>query len=345
MKLQTKFTLAILVIFAVVAVLMAALTVYEVNTLVIGLAENRVKIYMRAAWEIMDAKIARTRAALEILAQDRSVVDVLAYGGVPDRLRPFLESVRRDQKMDVLNVLSPDGKVMLRTRAPYNNGDNLANDPLVRQVLATKQPAAGYIVMDQERLDVEGSELVERTLAVGGEARGMLAGVAVPVIENGKLVGIIEMGGLINGATEKVDAIRDAVFANEIYNGKPVGTATIFLDDLRISTNVLDQAKSSRRGHTRLEGSGRQCLAAGRAVDGPGPGRRHPLSRPVRPDPRSRRQDHRDALCGRAGAEVQRPAAPHAVPEPGRDPRRHGAGLPGDLFPGAGHRPADPHPV
>ena len=242
MKLQTKFTLAILAIFAVVAVLMAALTVYEVNTLVIGLAENRVKIYMRAAWEIMDAKIARTRSALEILAQDRPVVDVLAYGGVPDRLRPFLESVRRDQKMDILNVLSPDGKVMLRTRAPYNVGDNLANDPLVRQVLATKQPAAGYIVMDQERLDVEGSELVERTLAVGGEARGMMAGVAVPVIEDGKLVGIIEMGGLINGATEKVDAIRDAVFANEIYNGKPVGTATIFLDDLRISTNVLDQS-------------------------------------------------------------------------------------------------------
>jgi len=241
MKLQTKFTLAILVIFAVVAVLMAALTVYEVNTLVIGLAENRVKIYMRAAWEIMDAKIARTRSALEILAQDRPVVDVLAYGGVPDRLRPFLESVRRDQKMDVLNVLSPDGKVMLRTRAPYNTGDDLASDPLVRQVLATKQPAAGYIVMEQERLDVEGSELVERTLAVGGEPRGMFAGVAVPVLENGKLVGIIEMGGLINGATEKVDAIRDAVFANEIYNGKPVGTATIFLDDLRISTNVLDQ--------------------------------------------------------------------------------------------------------
>ena len=182
------------------------------------------------------------------------MVDVLAYGGVTERLRPFLESVRRDQKMDVLNVLSPDGKVVLRTRAPYNVGDNLANDPLVRQVLATKQPAAGYTVMDQERLDVEGSELVERTLAVGDEPRGMFAGVAVPVIEDGKLVGIIEMGGLINGATEKVDAIRDAVFANEIYNGKPVGTATIFLDDLRISTNVLDGQSRRASGDTRLEG-------------------------------------------------------------------------------------------
>ena len=287
MKLQTKFTLAILAIFTVVAVLMAALTVYEVNTLVIGLAENRVKIYMRAAWEIMDAKIARDAGRIGDPRARPSVVDVLAYGGVPDRLRPFLESVRRDQKMDVLNVLSPDGKVMLRTRAPYNVGDNLANDPLVRQVLATKQPAAGYIVMDQERLDVEGSELVERTLAVGGEARGMFAGVAVPVIEDGKLVGIIEMGGLINGATEKVDAIRDAVFANEIYNGKPVGTATIFLDDLRISTNVLDQQSRRAVGTRASKEVADSVLGQGVPWTGPSQRRRHTLSGPVRPDPRS----------------------------------------------------------
>ena len=241
MKLQTKFNLAVIATFCVVAVGMAALTVYEVNTLVIRLAENRTRIYMRAAWEILDAKVARTRAALEILAQDRPVIDVLAYGGQPDRLRPFLESVRREQKMDILNVLTPEGKVILRTRAPYNKEDTLADDPLVKQVIATKQASSGSIVMERERLDVEGSELLERVLAVGSEPRGIFSGAVVPVIEDGKLVGIIEMGSLLNGATEKVDAIRDAVFANEIYNGKPVGTATIFMGDLRISTNVLDR--------------------------------------------------------------------------------------------------------
>lgn len=241
MKLQTKFNIAIIATFCVVAIGMAALTVYEVNTLVIRLAENRVKIYMRAAWEILDGKVARTRAALEILAQDRPVIDVLAYGGQPDRLRPFLESVRREQKLDILNVLTPEGKVILRTRAPYNKEDTLVDDALVKQVIATKQASSGSIVMARERLDVEGSELVERVLAVGDEPRGIFSGAAVPIFEDGKLVGILEMGSLLNGATEKVDAIRDAVFANEIYNGKPVGTATIFMDDLRISTNVLNR--------------------------------------------------------------------------------------------------------
>jgi two-component system NtrC family sensor kinase len=73
----------------------------------------------------------------------------------------------------------------------------------------------------------------------------MLTGAAVPVIEDGNLIGIVQMGSLLNGSIDEVDRIRDAVFENEYYQGKPVGTATIFMDDLRISTNVQD--KQGRR--------------------------------------------------------------------------------------------------
>jgi signal transduction histidine kinase len=59
-------------------------------------------------------------------------------------------------------------------------------------------------------------------------------------MDDGELLGIVQMGTLLNGASEKVDRIRDAVFENETYAGKPVGTATIFMGDLRISTNVMD---------------------------------------------------------------------------------------------------------
>lgn len=242
MKLQTKFNLAIIATFVIVAIGIAAMTVYEVNTLVIRLAENRVRIYMRAAWEILDAKTARTRAALEILAQDQAVRDALLGRTPADGLRPALEEVRRTQKMDILNLISADGKVLVRTRSPYNRDDSVAADPLVKQALATRQASVGNILMAQERLDIEGSELLERVLAVANEPRGIFSGAAVPVLDEGRLIGMLEMGSLLNGATEKVDAIRDAVFANEIYNGKPVGTATIFMDDLRISTNVLDQS-------------------------------------------------------------------------------------------------------
>lgn len=244
MKLQTKFVLAVIAIFALLAAAVAVLTANLVNVNTIREAENRVQIYMRAAWEIHDSKIGRTRAALEVLARDPVLIAFLAAKNdeaMAAQVRDALEAVRRDQKMDILNVVSPEGRVLLRTRAPYNKGDSLAQDPLIKQATLLRQSSVGNIILEQDRLDIEGSELIERCLAVGNEPRGLFAGAAVPVLDqNDRLIGFIEMGSLLNGATEKVDAIRDAVFANEIYNGKPVGTATIFMGDLRVSTNVLD---------------------------------------------------------------------------------------------------------
>jgi two-component system NtrC family sensor kinase len=242
-KLQAKFNLVIVVTFVVLAVGIAAMSVRYVNINTIREAEDRVKVYARAAWEIHNGNIARTHSALEILAQSERVRNLIRD---PESehwatvVSEYLETVRREQEMDVLNLLTPDGTVILRTLSPYNKGDSLANDPMVRQVMSTQQSCSGNIILASERLDVEGGDLIERCLAIDGEQRGMLAGAAVPILEDGNLIGIIQMGSLLNGAVEEVDRIRDAVFKNEYYKHKPVGTATIFMGDLRISTNVMD---------------------------------------------------------------------------------------------------------
>jgi signal transduction histidine kinase len=243
MKLQSKFNLGIIVIFVVLAIGIGALSIWYVNTNTIREAKNRVQIYMRAAWEIHDSRIRKTEAALEVLARAESVEELLQEAEGERQLvvmREKLERIRQEQEADVLNVLAPDGTVVLRTRYPYNEGDNLASDPIVQQVIAEEQNSSGDVIFSQERLDTAGEGLLERVLAIGQEPRGMFAGAAVPVMRDDEMIGILEMGSLLNGGVEEVDRIRGAVFANETYEGKPVGTATIFMDDLRISTNVLD---------------------------------------------------------------------------------------------------------
>jgi two-component system NtrC family sensor kinase len=243
MRLQTRFNLAIIVLFVVLAVSVGVLSLRYVNTNTIREAENRVRIYTRAAWEIHDSKIARIRAALETLARTESVEELLQSPQDDEQLiaiRQELERIRQEQEMDVLNLLAPDGTVLVRTRYPYNTGDNLASDPIVQQVIAERENSSGNAIFSSERLDIAGEGLVDRTLSVGPEPRGMFTGAAVPVIRDGRMIGILEMGVLLNGAVEEVDRIRDAVFENETYEGKPVGTATIFMGDLRISTNVVD---------------------------------------------------------------------------------------------------------
>jgi len=130
MKLQTKFNLGIVATFVILAVCMTALSINYVNTNTIREAENRVRTYARAAWEIHDAKISRVCTALQILSQDTVVGDFLVnpQGERLLAVRRLLEDIRQEQEMDVLNLTGPDGRVLLRTRAPYNVGDNLAGE-------------------------------------------------------------------------------------------------------------------------------------------------------------------------------------------------------------------------
>jgi len=190
---------------------------------------------------------------MEILARDHQVHAFLQNphdAALALNTRVNLELLRQSQNMDVLNVMDAEGRVLLRTNAPYTSGDVVTDDPVVRRAITTRKLAAGTVIVSQERLMRAGDELLARCLENGGELRGMMQTVAVPIIAEDRLLGIVQMGSLVNGASEKVDRIRDAVFKNEQYNGKPLGTATIFMDDVRISTNVLD-AQGKRAVGTR----------------------------------------------------------------------------------------------
>ena len=67
----------------------------------------------------------------------------------------------------------------------------------------------------------------------------MIIKVAVPVFDsNGELLGVLYGGILLNRNYEIVGRVKDIMYKNETYQGKEIGTATIFQWDLRVSTNV-----------------------------------------------------------------------------------------------------------
>ncbi len=271
MKLQTKFILAIAGIFGILAVCMALTSVLWVDRIAIREAENRVQVYIRSSWEIYNAEIAKVHSACEILAQKQIVRDSLK---TPDdtalvqSTRENLAAIRDQQRVDILTLYTKDGRVLFRTRAPFASGDQPADDPCVRRVLATGGSASGTMLLKQARLDVEGPDLTARCVAFGGTPDGMAIVAAVPVLVDGALAGIIEMASLLNGAELEVDTIRDAIFQNEQYRGKPLGTATIFMGDRRISTNVRKADGQRAVGTSAAPNVADQVLRQGRSWTG-----------------------------------------------------------------------------
>ena len=69
------------------------------------------------------------------------------------------------------------------------------------------------------------------------EVRGMVIHSASPVFLAGQS-GVVVGGTLLNRNLEFIDSINELVYLNAITGGIRQGTATLFLDDVRVSTNV-----------------------------------------------------------------------------------------------------------
>ncbi len=120
--------------------------------------------------------------------------------------------------------------------------------PLVTQALAGL-PGSGIEIFSAAELAVERLlepvrlPLVDTPHAVPTirtlEDRGMLIRVAYPVRgPAGEVQAVLDGGVLLNGNFAFVDAIRDLVYGPGSLPPDSIGTVTVFLDDVRISTNV-----------------------------------------------------------------------------------------------------------
>ncbi|MGD8909973.1 MAG: cache domain-containing protein, partial [Chromatiales bacterium] len=84
-------------------------------------------------------------------------------------------------------------------------------------------------------VDTRRAKPTERKL----EERGMMIRALYPVKDSrGQIMGLLDGGVLLNANFEFVDTIRDLVYGAGSLPEGSIGTVTVFLDDVRITTNV-----------------------------------------------------------------------------------------------------------
>ncbi len=164
-------------------------------------------------------------------------------------LEKLLAAGRRELGFDFIHVLDRQGRPLASSPEIEKNATH-AFWPVVEAALAGKaRTAIDVYAADQlaaldarlaERARVSVIATVNAALdAKKEEQRGMVVHAASPVHdENGKVVGAVEAGMLLNRNLAFVDAINDIVYKEGSLPLGSRGTATLFLDDVRIATNV-----------------------------------------------------------------------------------------------------------
>ncbi len=180
----------------------------------------------------------------------------------------LLDRLRRREGLDFLNLRAPDGRLRLSDSGPASSGPGgspaqVAADRSSVEILDAEQLARIAPRLDGRvavpLVPTRNAAPSERT--VENRAMVMLATRAVRG-EGGELLGHVQGGLLLNRNLPFIDHINQIVYPEGSLPFGSRGTATLFLDDVRISTNVrlFGPAQDERAIGTRVSQSVRDAV-------------------------------------------------------------------------------------
>ncbi len=271
----TKLMLSFLLIIMLTGAVFIAVGVQLIGNQVGSEAQSRVNNDLNAAREIYLGRLREINDVVRFTA-DKYLIRTALSTGDWGLAAGELSRVKDAEHLDLLTVTDKAGMVLLRANANTGVSDNQSRQELVQAVLSGQKPVAATVIWSAAELYMESPALAQQALfkfvdtpkarprPEAEETAGMMLQAAAPVFDQqNNLIGVIYGGVLVNHNYEIVDKIKQTVFQEVKYNGQDIGTATIFQDDVRISTNVKNEDGSRALGTRVAEDVYRQVVQAG----------------------------------------------------------------------------------
>ncbi len=253
LPIATRLTLSFLIIIIISSLIFTLLGAQIISSLITTELEERVRNDLNTARMIYVDTLSRIQEQTEFTAVRTFLEDILK-GNIEQTYVDELRRFKVNQGLDILTITDSNGIVVLRINNPESSGDDQSQQELVKAVLKTKKPVSRTVIIPAEELLLESTTLAKRAdfefvdtpLArqrpETRETAGMALMSAAPVFDKDEnLIGVVYASVLLNRDYKIVDSVKETVFQGVVYKNKDIGTATIFQDDVRISTNVSNE--------------------------------------------------------------------------------------------------------
>lgn len=253
-----------LVVGAAAGVLFGFLGIATISGDVLREAQERVNRDLLTINADYQNNLDQLKNLLENFAADLNVED--------QRLSQRILQAKEQFDLTLLNVCTVEGEPVAGSYGSLEFRVPVVEDPVLRRALEG-EAVAGSVLLDESRLRLEAGEALvgAMTIQLENEEReeflrsALFQWAAIPLKDEGGRVDALLYGGkALNHNYALVDRLRDLVFGDDLYQGKPLGTITVFLEGIRVATNVLGPNRQRAVG-TEVSGEvRRQVLQQGR---------------------------------------------------------------------------------
>jgi len=250
MALKTKIFISFFIVIILTSFFSTFVGVKLIGESIVPRIQDHARLDLNSARELYQEAVVEVQNIIRFTAVRYFISDALTVN-MPHTLIKRLDDIRRAESLDFLSITDPDGHVIARSGAAADGEESVADNPLIAKVISERQVVSSTEIFTQEELKKENAGLAERAVIPitptphsveknrTVETSGLVIVSAAPIAgENGELLGILYGGRLLNRNYAVVDLIRDTVYERETYRGKDAGVATIFLGDIRVSTNI-----------------------------------------------------------------------------------------------------------
>lgn len=253
---MVAFVLLIVIVGTVFLVIGVRLT----SDRVLAEAQDKVRNDLNAARVIYDSQL-QNISSVVCYTSDRNFLKESIRNDEMVKAFQELTDVRDLSGLDIFGITNRYGKVLLRIHNPNKAGDDLTHHDFILAAMELESCITSTVIFSQYELNKELPLLAEqaffqlidtplaRPIDRSEEGSGMMLIAASPILDDDhNLLGVVYGGKLLNRNYEIVDLIKQTVYEDVKYKGQDIGTATIFMDDLRISTNVRNEDGSRAIG-------------------------------------------------------------------------------------------------
>ncbi len=272
----TKLILSFLLIIAITIVVFSVVGAQLVGRLIVSEAQAAVRNDLNSAREILLNRQNHINDVVRLTA-DRYLLKSYLLSGHIERFADELVRTKEKERLDILTVTDKHGVVLLRASNLGVSLDDRSHDELIAAGRKAKEAVASVSIMTADELRQESPLLADqaflrfiptpkaRARSEAEETAGMVLKAAAPILDaRDEIIGFVYGGVLLNRNYEIVDKIKHTVFQGVKYQGRDIGTATIFQDDVRISTNVMNLDGSRAIGTRIAEDVYQQVVAEGK---------------------------------------------------------------------------------
>ncbi len=258
MKLQSRLVIGFLIATCLTAAVASVVGITMINKSTLAEVQRKVQQDINTAKLVYRHNLERLEYQLQFIALRSPIHEAITTGNLStlEDLRVIIRSgtalAPGHMALDMLTLVDTSGRVIYRAANPHAKGDVILWDSVVRTCLNERMPKSSAIVMPYDVIVAQNPNLADRVkipilkTEKSVEIRekvltnGMVLRAAYPIVDrNGRLLGALVGGVLLNRDYDIVDTIKQTVYLDERYRGRDMGFATIFLDGVRISTNVM----------------------------------------------------------------------------------------------------------